>query len=297
MVSCTKNPSSIKFEYLDTKTNHDIYDAVIDEKDNIHMIGGDVWTAGTHLTVNNGILDLKTFSTKAAFDMLMLPDNQFLTVGTDGFLYRYEINAKKWNFYRLPYWDILTGIVPTKNRKVLAYGGKAYETGYIYIIDENYQLDTTIYFDHEINDIEGLADGSHIHCGWGHVMISDKNAKIWTRSKIQGDHFVDMAIQENVIFLVGLNGSLWTSKDRGQTWTKQTNIKAGFDSFRSITHLNDKLIITGSKGRFWISTDQGLTWKSYQTDDKDEWLGSIYYVNGQLLLYGTLGKAAVIEMD
>lgn len=297
-LSCLDHQDHTDFQYLNSNTTYDIYSAAYDSSGLLHLVGGNVWLQGIHIRYDslNENVKVDSFANKASFDMIMASDTNFLAVGTDGYLHSYNLNRKRWQFYRLANWDILTDIQSIGDGSYIASGGKAYETGYIYLINENRSIDTVIYFPYEISHVHVFDRSSLVNCGWAHVMTSQDGGLTWKRSDITGDHFLDMVSLQGIMYMISLNGHLYSSSDNGLTWDEKKSIDGGFDSFRSLTAIEDNLIITGSKGRVWASSDLGMTWTKYQTKKGDEWLGCVAHNSQKLLLYGSNGAMAILNL-
>ena len=267
-ISCNDGEKLLNYEEVDTATSDILYDIEIDNSGHITIAGGYVWSHGFMIETDQNLQNLEkdTISNKALFYMLRTNGDQFVTVGTDGYIFFRESRSRPWAFYRTSEWGILHHIIKTKNG-YLASGGKSYGTGYIHHLNADFQIDTTLHFKHEISEVKAIKDEKLISVGWGNIQRSDDNGMTWRTLPNEGDFYASIiftSAQHGII--IGYNGTLLESNDGGDTWQNSSAdiSNNGFSSFRKLVQIeNGPIFITGNQGKLWKSDDNGTTWQYY----------------------------------
>lgn len=87
-------------------------------------------------------------------------------------------------------------------------------------------------------------------------------SKELSRSSVRTDQYQDMLLNRGTIILVGSQGLVMTSDDRGFTWQRQT--VAGRPNFIGLTACLDGSLVALSFDRhLWRSADNGRSWTSF----------------------------------
>jgi photosystem II stability/assembly factor-like uncharacterized protein len=300
LVACNKDEPLVYYKEIDSGTKDILYAIDTDSDDNITVVGGYVWSRGICLQTTNDLsqIQLDSFSNKGQFDLLRTKKDELLTVGADANLFSKSSKQSDWKFHRLQNWDILHNIIETENG-YLASGGKSYEHGYIFLINDQYRIDTALYFGHEISQVVRISKGKYISVGWGNLMLSYDSGKTWKLLPNKGDFYASCVFTSPLSgWIVGYNGSLLESKDGGETWHQSSGVISGngFNSFRKIVQPEEnELIITGNNGKLWRSLDFGRHWvKIHIPDDRD-----IYDIvkksDGKYVITGSEGYLAELS--
>lgn len=297
--ACTKSAQPKTYQRLVTNT-HDILYKVIKNDQSISVVGGFVWSHGYEKTYDLALnlISTDTFSDKGLFDVCVTSSGDKIAVGTDGYLFEKKKNELQWKFHRLTNWDILDHVFETATG-FIAYGGKAYETGYIYHLNHDFETDSILYFGHEISKIFHNDSGRLISVGWGQIDVSDDGGYSWQTLDIKGDFFVSgLFINEKTGFTIGANGTILKTIDGGSSWSIHNSKIGGasFSSFRSIVYIDDTLFILGNRGKLWQSNDNGENWTLIELPDAIDIYDLVKSENQSYLLVGSSGTFAKITL-
>ncbi|MBK9254560.1 MAG: hypothetical protein IPM42_03625 [Saprospiraceae bacterium] len=287
---CTKSADPKSSEIFSLHTNDLLTSIHIDNNGNFNILGGYVWS---HCLLfegkNPSLLKGDTLSNKLLFDFQESADGTQFCVGVDGYLY--SRTSENWNFHRLTRWDILHQVIPYPDGSVIASGGKSYEHGYIYFINKELKIDTSLYFDFEISEMTVNAS-TMIAVGYGNIIRSVDHGQTWKFLGINGDFFASIIFTDSLnILAIGYNGTILKSPDKGITWQNISDKvpAAGINSFRKIRQFdNGDIIIIGNKGKLWQSKDKGTSWSYFSLDTKSD-LYSIAEHQNKYYVVGTNG--------
>ena len=298
--SCDSPETPVIEQYFDTGTQDTWHDIAYDAQGNIIAIGGYVWLRGLQLTADNNLSHIKvdTISFKGLFDLELLTNGDFLTVGTDGFLFQKTSSDAGWVFHRLANWDILQRVYQGKE-SIFAFGGKSNERGYIYKINNRFEVDTAMYFPFEISDAI-ITDHRIIAFGWGNMITSDTAGLTWKLLANEGDFYASgIMLNEHEGLIIGYNGDILRTEDGGVSWKKyHPDIEhSGYNAFRIIKKLdNGSLLICGNEGKFWHSIDDGKSWTYYRLQKKVDLYGCLSTGKNSFILCGEKGTLVKIEI-
>lgn len=289
------------YQEFDAESSDILYDIDIDKNGHVTISGGYVWSRGFMIDTDYrfGLMEKDTISNKALFYMLRSDNNHLIAVGTDGYIFERESVLKPWVFHRTTQWDILHHIIQTKNGYI-ASGGKSHGKGYIYLINQDFRIDTALYFKHEISEVKQISDNKLISVGWGTIQRSDDNGATWRVLPNDGDFYASVLFTSDLHgIIIGYNGTLLESNDGGNTWQ---NSKAeisgnGFNSFRKLIKIeNGPIFITGNQGKLWKSDDNGKSWQYYRLDTKSDIYDIARAPDGHYVIVGSNGLLAKFQL-
>jgi hypothetical protein len=292
--TCQTGDDPESLQVIPLPTTDILYALDVSPDNQVTLVGGYVWERGiavyTDIYGHDAVVD--TFSNKGQHDLLRDSKSQLITVGTDGYLFVNDGLSRDWQFKRLSHWDILHNILEV-DEGYLASGGKSYEQGYVYLINDQFVIDTAIYTGHEIADIARSGTGRLVSVGWGTIQYADDGGKNWKTTDNEGDFFSSVVFTDsNTGFITGFNGTLLTSSDDGLTWSDyRGEIKGnGYNSFRKIKYLgNGELIITGNNGKIWRSMNEGKDWTYFRLSTRADLYDIAKIANGRYLVCGSNG--------
>lgn len=116
----------------------------------------------------------------------------------------------------------------------------------------------------------------------GRVLFSSDAGKTWEQlsTLIKGVIFNGIRfIDKTNGFIVGSAGTIFTTKDGGQTWTKQSN--GTTEDLRDVSFPNNNLgFAVGTKGSIFKSTDGGSSWVELESG-VDNRLEAVSFINTQ----------------
>lgn len=299
--SCNQEQKPISVREISTPTKDIIYKIDISPQGRLTLLAGYVWSYGFTMIGDEfgGGLVIDTFSTKGQFDMLRTANDELVTVGTDGFFFIKPDTIDRWTFHRLQNWDILHHVIQTSHG-FIASGGKAYETGYIFLIDSTFNVDTALYFGHEISEVVQISEDRLVSVGYGNIERSDDAGKTWRLLPNEGDFYAScLMLDQTRGFIVGYNGTLLETNDAGDTWiSSKAQISGnGYNSFRKLKKTSDGMVfITGNGGNIWSSSDEGSSWTHYVLDSNADIYDIVLNSNGDYLIVGSDGYFAAMSL-
>lgn len=254
-----------EFDLFKTTSSFDFHAIEIFE-DIIYATGGDVWNKSILATSNDGInWSVDSLTNKSIFDLYS--NNKMLYgVGNDGYILS---GAPDLVLTRTKFWGLLKAFSESPDGFIAA-GGKDFNKGWLYKVNNDLQVDTAHYFENEILDVVCNNSGTCIACGYGIILISKDSGLSWLRSSENGDYYNSIAVNSNGdFFIVGYNGNIIRSTNNGKSWKKFKNghgLPSNNKPFRAIEFQDDLGIIAGENGLIWISYDLGENWEDISID-------------------------------
>ncbi|MDF1694451.1 MAG: YCF48-related protein [Saprospiraceae bacterium] len=245
----------------------------------IYATGGNVWTK-SYLTSSADSKQwlVDSLTNKSVFD-LYATDTMLYGVGNDGYIFSGQPELK---LTRTKHWGLLRAFTAAKIGFV-AVGGKDFNKGWIYKVNEELKIDTTYIFENEILDVSCNQEGICVACGYGIIIQSNDNGYSWKRIDETGDYYNSITINaKNEFYIVGYNGSILTSVDNGTTWEKLKNGHSPLSDnkpFRTIKFNNNVGVIAGDNGLLWYSEDHGQNWKDMSIDIELDLFDFVFYQN------------------
>ncbi len=256
-ISCDQG--SDQFSIVETSSEYNYYAIeVFDNK--LYVAGGDVWKQCDLSTSTNGI-DWQTeyFTNRAIFD-LHATDNELFAVGTSGFIFSGTSDLLK---KEVATNSLFKGITKIDGR-LIAVAGKDFNKGWVYPIDDNYQILNEYKYDHELTDVKCDIGDDCIAAGYGIIIYSHDKGLTWVRSTQNGDFYNSIGYNsEGIPFVVGYNGSILYSENKGIKWSAIKSAHsplANNKPFRKIKFYNEAGYIVGDNGTIWKSMDDGQSW-------------------------------------
>lgn len=293
IISCTNNRSD-EFLLFSTNSPYDFH-SVINHNDILYATGGDIWSKSNLLTSTDGTQwSIDSLTNKSIFD-LYSSEGTLYAVGNDGYIFSGKPDLK---LSRTKFWGMLRGFTSSENNFV-AVGGKDFNKGWIYKVNSDLQVDTAIFFENEILDVECNNSEKCIACGYGTILTSDNSGLSWKRSTENGDYYNSIASNSiNEIFIAGHLGSLIKSSDQGETWEKLKNGHSPLSNnkpFRSIKFSGKTGIIVGDKGLVWISQNDGKNWEDISIDS-DLDIFDFDFFQSKIICVSEAGKIISLEI-
>ena len=250
---------SDEFSIIETSSDFDYYAIeVFDNK--LYVAGGEVWKQ-CDLSISSNGIDWQTeyFTNRAIFD-LHATDSELFAVGTSGFIFSGTSDLSKKEVATNRLFKGITKI----DGGLIAVAGKDFNKGWVYPIDDNYQILNEYKYDHELTDVKCDNQDDCIATGYGIIIYSHDKGLTWVRSFQNGDFYNSIGYNsEGIPFVVGYNGSILYSEDKGITWTAIKSAHSPLTNnkpFRKIKFYNDAGYIVGDNGTIWKSIDNGQSW-------------------------------------
>lgn len=269
------------------------------DPDHLLAIGGNTWYSGAVAESRNGgqSWTVDSLGNKQLFGLASSGDHS-LAVGIDGYLFEKK-GEMPWQFYRLSQWDILRDIVMLDENEWIAVGGVAFNEGVIYRIIQGEITDVSRFL-HELQWVTRINDRNLLAGGYGLILRSHDAGQSWKASDLAGDFFQDVHFtDQRTGYLVGYAGSIWKTQDAGVSWKKLNGpgIFGGLPALRAIRFRDTRFgAVCGDKGLVWITRDGGDTWESVTGMPKDVDFHDLIFNANQLILAGTDGTMATLEL-
>jgi hypothetical protein len=185
--------------------------------------------------------------------------------------------------------------------KIYVVGGKSYNNGRLYRIDNNYYLDTVWYFENQLNDITNVGDDKLVAIGYGTVYTQDiiTDADHWKQSNVSGDNYSAVYfLDSNNGWICGFDGSIQYTNDGADSWTKLVSENKLLNKAESLNdiYFRSELngIVVGDQGVILISNDGGESWKKITTTFENN-LKEILHHDNKYFIVGDEGLLISID--
>lgn len=288
------NGSSDNYLVIETGSDYDFH--TIEIHDGIvYASGGDVWNKSNIVQSSDGLeWSVDSLSNKSIFDLHSDGINLY-GVGVDGYIFK---GNPELQLTRTKYWGMLRGVSNSENGLV-AIGGKDFNKGWIYKLNEELKVDTAFIFENEIADVICDQLGNCIASGFGIILTSDDDGYTWNRSLETGDFFNSMDYNSaGIPYAVGYSGSLMNSADNGTTWKKMKDGHSPIFSntpFRNIKFYGSQGFIVGDNGTIWNSEDDGSSWNSISIDTEDDLIDFVL-IGTKLIIVSEKGRVYLVDL-
>ena len=290
--SCDNRSES--FAIIQTNSIYDYYAIeVFDSR--LYVAGGEVWKqCDLSISEDGNVWETEYFTNRALFD-LHATDNKLLAVGTSGYLFSgsQELIKKE-----IATNSLLKGITQV-NDGFVAIAGKDFNKGWLYPIDNEYQILKEYNYDHELTDIKCDQNGHCIATGYGILLYSLDNGIIWNRSVQDGDFYNSVGYNsEEIPYVVGYNGSILFSEDQGITWSAFKSAHSPLVNnkpFRKIKFNNEIGYIVGDNGTIWKSKDSGKSWSDISINTELDLFDFVIFAK-KLFIASETGKIITVDI-
>ena len=292
LFSCDRR--SDEFSIIETDSELDYYAIEIFD-DKIYVAGGEVWKQ-CDLSISENGNDWETgyFTNRAIFD-LHATDSELYAAGTSGYFFAGTQELIKID---LTTYSLFKGITKVDGGFV-AVAGKDFNKGWLYPIDDNYQVLNEYKYNHELTDVKCDQSGHCVATGYGILLYSIDHGITWHRSSQDGDFYSAVGYNSDSIpFVVGYNGSILFSDDQGITWNAIKNAHSPLTNnkpFRKVKFYNDVGYIVGDNGTIWKSIDDGTSWSDISIKTELDLVDFVTFKN-QLFIASEAGKIITVEL-
>ncbi len=291
---CCGNDDSSDFSILQTASEFDFH-AIELYDGRLYATGGDVWHKSDLVTSSDGISwVVDSLTDKSIFDLHS--DDEFLyAVGNNGYIFK---GSPELELSRTEHWGILRGFTHTQYG-YLAVGGKNFNSGWIYQVTPEIRIDTVHNYGHQFSEVWADQEGNCVAIGYGIIVTSADYGSSWSQSVETGDFYISIASNSiGIPYIVGNNGSLLFSNDKGVTWIKYENGHSPIgvnNHFRKIKFYASFGFITGEDGLLWTSDDNGRSWSDISLDTKLDLIDFVKW-NDSLIIVSESGKIISIDL-
>ncbi len=270
LFSCKKDSHTAQnVIVLQSGVNGDLNRIWIEDSNTIHIVGGNIYERTDIIYSKDGGYTwnqaaLEQAPIKAVYDITQRGEYIY-GVGLDGKMYFKNTTDDNWRYHQTWWWDWYKGIACPSDEYCMVVSGRAFESGTIFMINVNGDIMKVDSMHFEMTDIIFANDNVGYICGYGVVLKSIDGGRNWEHTSAKGDYFKTIyCLDENLIWVVGYNGSILHSTDGGENWTRQrdgNNPLLKRYRLRSIHFINETDGYTcGDKGIMLKTTDGGKNW-------------------------------------
>lgn len=243
---------------------------------------------------NNWVLNSYPESGKGMYGIAAAPSGRVMSIGFDGKILYSDDKGNTWHFVQLSPWYSYKEIAFKSDNTGLIIGGNSFNSGIIIRIDKD---GNSLGYDSlgiELNKIEMADDNTgYISC-YGAVMKTTDGGKTWGYLGVKNDNFTGIHIHnQSEIWVCGIAGSIFHSKDAGANWEKYRNgnsLANGNYTLKDIYFVDGQNgWAVGEKGLVIQTTDGGKNWKEYKSFTKDALFDICPTPDGNLMVAGENG--------
>lgn len=293
ILSCMKEESA-SFKLLNTHNSDELAAIRLFDDNQILAVGGKTWERSVALVSYDAGLEWQNIPLEGRGLYALAADRS-------GTIYSCGLDKRIFTFTPRIHQQYLFGdyiafksLDVYDSSHIILAGGESIGTGYLYkaslpagTMEEIFSLNREMNVVHCIDSLEWLA------AGFGLVIRTEDGGTNWDTLEIRGEHFLDLCtIQDSVMFLCGIGGSIYRSSDRGKHWITlrdATKIFVSAKPFRCICFKNvNEGIVAGEQGIVWLTKDSGSHWISLEGLPCVDYLDA-QYRNGNYWICGSKG--------
>jgi hypothetical protein len=259
--SCHKQEVKVDYQLIQLSTNQNITSMLIIKDSSLVLTGGILFESGFIAEFKNDTIVFQNKSNKQINDII-LKDNELLSTGVDGAIFKKPILSSSWELKRTNVWRIMKGIERNKNR-IICVGGESFGSGYISLMDSNFQVIKVDTFKNELADITFFQNKFYA-VGYGIVLESQDDGNSWKQLPVFGDFFKSIDFNTNGdALLCGWNGNFYIKPNTQDEWiqTRKNNLNTTDEYFSKAKFVDDNIIFAvGTLGSVFKSSDKGNNW-------------------------------------
>jgi len=244
--------------------------------------GGATWTRSAYPKVGQLLLGCS-----------QTPQGDIYACGFDGKLMYNVSQTNSWTYHQMEYYYFRDVSFATPNSGILI-GGISFNSGLMEHIDSFGNVHKRDSFNYQLNCVKMFGADTGICCGYGIVEKTFDGGYTWMVKDVVGDNFMAMCCLNNEIWVVGYDGTIFHSNDRGDNWERLRN---GNDFTRTRYRLYDILFTdhlngwaVGEDGIVLFSNDGGHHWAEYKKFTNAPLYGIAQNKKGALFICGDYGS-------
>ncbi len=297
--SCMKEESA-SFKFLNTQSSDELTAIHLFDDNQILAVGGKTWERSVALVSHDAGHEWQNITLEGRGLYAMAGDRS-------GKIYSCGLDKRIFTFTPQTHQQYLFGdyiafksLDVYDSAHIILAGGESIGKGYLYkaslsagTMEEIFSLNREMNVVHCIDSLRWLATG------FGLVIRSEDGGISWDTLDIRGEHFLDLCtIQDSVMFLCGIGGSIYRSADYGKHWLilrDATKIFVSAKPFRCICFKNiNEGIVAGEQGIVWLTKDSGYHWISLEGLPDVDYLDA-QYRNGNYWICGSNGTVICLK--
>ncbi len=296
--SCGKEKITLSWTELSSNTSFDLNAITFEDEQNGHIVGGDTWSNGIHLSTADGgeTWQMDSIADKTVYE-IDVTDGVKHVVGIEGRLHWQRNKNEGWVFQGLSHGrDVLSmqAVDFYDEQNGVLGGGVAYQAGILVTLTDNY---TVISVDTFLNEISAVcySDKNTIHAvGYGIILRSTDAGLTWDLSDTKDDFYTDVYFTSATTgYAVGAVGTILKTTDAGLTWEKLRSgdkVTVTDKAFRAVHFVDEQQgYIVGDEGVFWKTTNGGDDWQVVE-DFPDVDLNDVFVQNGTGYIVADQGR-------
>lgn len=132
------------------------------------------------------------------------------------------------------------------------------------------------------------------------ILRSDDSGKSWQLIRYKPSdlrYYLKVTAHENIVYVTGSDGELWTSKDEGQNW-EMTQLENGdaMPHLFSLAFNGGGAVLSAEHGSVFFRAQADLPWQVLPVPYNGSFFGVISLAN-HFLLFGMSGRAFLVTAD
>lgn len=278
--ACQKESINLEITELASQTKDNIYDITFVGDDIAYYCGGQLWKTGVIGKSSDGGNTWATVleTDNVLFTIVFKNENEGVALGFSGRAWKTTDGGANWTLTEsYPNYPVFSDAqFITSEKLIVAAGFNYYSGGFAsYFFEGQGFGDSLINQDmqtiHLFNDTEGIM------AGYGGVYKTYNAARDWEPLDVRGDYFKDMDFNSNNEgLLVGYQGHIFQSDDKGDTWeknAKKSNFFTTKGNLESVALANRQAFICGQNASFYYSNNfMNGEWAEVKTTSNRDFL-------------------------
>lgn len=286
-----------KVEKIESHTADRLNEIIFTSGNEGYIVGGDRFNRATILKTTDGgnTWDLHNYpeAGKGIYGITKASNGNIYAVGYDGKTLT-NSGGSSWQFSQLAIWKELKDLDFFDNNNGIIVAGVSFKYGYIAYVDEQLHVKRWDSLKYELNDIIVTNSNTAFLCGYGVVQKTTDAGQTWNILEPINDNFTAMhMLSEQDIWMCGIAGTIYRTKDGGNSWEKLRN-------GNSITLPKYKMLdiyfidnnngwAVGEDGLVVRTTDGGKKWSKYKDFTKSALRSITTAPDGTLMVVGDNG--------
>ena len=258
--ACQKESINLEITELASQTTDNIYDITFVSDDIAYYCGGQLWKTGVIGKSTDGGNTWATVleTDNVLFTIVFKNENEGVALGFSGRAWKTTDGGANWSltesYPNYPVFSDAQFITPDK--LIVAAGFNYYSGGFASYFFEGPGFGDSL-INQDMQTLHLFDETEGIMAGYGGVYKTYNAARDWEPIDVRGDYFKDIAFNSgNEGVLVGYQGRVLHSNDKGESWqknTKKSNFFTTQGNLESVAVYNRQAFICGQNGTFYYS--------------------------------------------
>lgn len=285
-------------EKIESHTGDRLNEIIFTNGNEGYIVGGERFDRATLLKTTDGgkswILSNYPEAGKGIYGIDVAPSSgNVYAVGYDGKTLTNR-NDSAWQFAQLKYWKECKDLDFFDANNGIIVAGISFKVGYIFYVDENLLVSKWDSLKYELNDVIVTNNNTAFVCGYGVVQKTIDKGNTWNILEPINDNFTAMfALNEQEIWMCGIAGSIFHSKNGGDNWEKLRNgnsLSLPKYKLLDILFINNQIgWAVGEDGVVIKTADGGKKWSKYKNFTSSTLRSITLSPDGSLMVVGDHG--------